>query len=223
MEINIEKKNGSVEKFEPEKIVTAVRKAGDRIGRILSEEELSGIVDEVRDEIEQSLVNVSDMHKIVCRVLKRRYPDIAQSYQNFRDYKTTYIRDLDKLFEESKNTLKYGDKENANFDSALISTKGSLIKGYLTKLLYTKYYLHKNEAEACRLGTVYFHDLRDLVMQSINCSLFDIGAVLKGGFEMANIRYSEPTSVLSALQVIGDVTLSASAQQSIHSGCCKTL
>lgn len=51
-------------------------------------------------------------------------------------------------------------------------------------------------------------------MQSINCCLFDIGAVLRGGFEMANIRYSEPTSVLSALQVIGDVTLSASAQQS---------
>lgn len=50
-------------------------------------------------------------------------------------------------------------------------------------------------------------------MQSFNCDLFDIGAVLKGGFEMANIRYSEPNSVLSALQVTGDVTLSASAQQ----------
>ena len=47
-----------------------------------------------------------------------------------------------------------------------------------------------------------------------NCDLFDIGAVLKGGFEMANIRYNEPNSVLSALQVTGDVTLSASAQQS---------
>ena len=52
-----------------------------------------------------------------------------------------------------------------------------------------------------------------MVMQSINCNLFDIGNVLKGGFEMANIRYNEPNSVLSALQVTGDVTLSASAQQ----------
>ena len=55
--------------------------------------------------------------------------------------------------------------------------------------------------------------LRDMVMQSFNCDLWDIGAVLKGGFEMANIRYNEPNSVLSALQVTGDVTLSASAQQ----------
>ena len=53
-----------------------------------------------------------------------------------------------------------------------------------------------------------------MVMQSFNCDLWDIGAVLKGGFEMANIRYNEPNSVLSALQVTGDVTLSASAQQS---------
>ena len=51
-------------------------------------------------------------------------------------------------------------------------------------------------------------------MQSFNCDLWDIGAVLKGGFEMTNIRYNEPNSVLSALQVTGDVTLSASAQQS---------
>lgn len=158
LEIKIEKKNGSVEEFNDAKIIRAVRLAGDRIGRILSDEELRGVVEEVKDEVENNLVHVSDMHKIVCRVLKRRYPDIAQSYQNFRDYKSTYIKDLEKLFEESKNTLKYGDKENANFDSALISTKGSLIRGYLTKLLYTKYYLHKKEAEAARLGTVYFHD-----------------------------------------------------------------
>ena len=158
MEIKIKKKNGSVEGFNPEKIVRAVRLAGDRIGRILSTEQLNEIVEEVKEEIEQTFVNVSEMHKIVCRVLKRQYSDIAQSYQNFRDYKSTYIKDLEKLFEESKNTLKYGDKENANFDSALISTKGSLIRGYLTKLLYTKYYLHKKEAEACRLGTIYIHD-----------------------------------------------------------------
>ena len=158
LEIKIEKKNGSVEGFNPDKIVRAVRLAGDRIGRILSTEQLNEIVEDVKDEIEQTFVNVSEMHKIVCRVLKRQYPDIAQSYQNFRDYKSTYIKDLEKLFEESKNTLKYGDKENANFDSALISTKGSLIRGYLTKLLYTKCYLHKKEAEACRLGTIYIHD-----------------------------------------------------------------
>lgn len=57
--------------------------------------------------------------------------------------------------------------------------------------------------------------MRDMLMGSYNCSLFDVGEVLKGGFTMANVEYHEPNSVLSALQVIGDVTLSASSQQSI--------
>lgn len=46
-----------------------------------------------------------------------------------------------------------------------------------------------------------------------NCCLFDIGNVLRGGFSMSNVDYTEPTGVLSALQVIGDITLVATAQQ----------
>ena len=37
--------------------------------------------------------------------------------------------------------------------------------------------------------------------------------LLKGGFIMSELAYAEPNSVLSALQVIGDVTLVATAQQ----------
>ena len=58
LEIKIEKKNGSVEGFNPEKIIRAVRLAGDRIGRILSTEQLNEIVEEVKEEIEQTFVNV---------------------------------------------------------------------------------------------------------------------------------------------------------------------
>ena len=169
MEIKVGKKNGSVESFDEAKVERAIRLASDRIGRKLNPVEIRRVIGLIEDEITQTFVHVSEMHKIVCRVLKETYPDVAQSYQNFRDYKLTYVKDLEKLFEESKNTLKYGDRENANFDSALISTKGSLLRGYLTKLLYTKYYLHKDEAEATRLGTIYIHDMRDMVMQSFNC------------------------------------------------------
>lgn len=52
-----------------------------------------------------------------------------------------------------------------------------------------------------------------MILGCINCCLFDIGNVLKGGFEMSNVQYTEPKTVLSALQVIGDVTLVATAQQ----------
>jgi succinate dehydrogenase flavin-adding protein (antitoxin of CptAB toxin-antitoxin module) len=38
-------------------------------------------------------------------------------------------------------------------------------------------------------------------------------SILTNGFQMCGLNYKEPNSVLSALQVIGDVTLSASSQQ----------
>ncbi len=79
--------------------------------------------------------------------------------------------------------------------------------------MYKQFYLSKEEKELVKRGDIYIHDLRDMIFNSFNCCLFDIGTVLKGGFEMSNVKYTEPTSVLSALQVIGDITLVATAQQ----------
>ena len=52
-----------------------------------------------------------------------------------------------------------------------------------------------------------------MIYGSVNCCLFDFETVLKGGFDMCNVHYTEPTSVASAIQVIGDITLVASSQQ----------
>lgn len=213
MQIKIEKKNGTIEKFDTKKIERAVALAGDRVGVTLTKQQMKDIIDNVKQSIHSDMVNVFDMHKIVCHAIKQVNSDVAASYQNYRDYKLTYAKDFEKLYQQAKDVLFLGDKENANFDSALISTKGSLIRGYTTSMLYKKFYLHKDEAELTKRGDIYIHDMRDMLMGSYNCSLFDIETVLKGGFEMSNVRYREPSSVQSALQVIGDVTLVSTAQQ----------
>ena len=46
-----------------------------------------------------------------------------------------------------------------------------------------------------------------------NCCLFDVKNVLSGGFEMGNVWYNEPKSLDVAFDVIGDIVLSAAAQQ----------
>lgn len=211
--IKVTKKDGTTECFDTEKIISAITKSADRIGRTLSKADFKEIIESLKQNLTQSIVHVSDLHKMVVNALKDKFPDVAKSYQDYRDYKLTYAKDFDTLFQETKDVLYLGDRENANFDSALISTKGSLIRGYLTKKLYQRFYLTKKEAELTRRGDIYLHDLRDMLMHSYNCNLFDLGEVLRGGFELANVRYTEPTSVLSALQVTGDITLSASANQ----------
>lgn len=213
--MKIIKKDGTVEGWNGEKIKEAVYKAAARVNQYVEPDVLNKLVEKVHScLIIDRDAPTKDLHKEVIHYL--RYfglDDIANSYQEYRDYKNTYAKSFEKVKDEADNVLLLGDRENANFDSSLVSTKGSLIKGYLTKELYRQFYLSKEEKELTKRGDIYIHDMRDMLMGSVNCCLFDIGNVLRGGFSMSNVDYTEPTSVLSALQVIGDITLVATAQQ----------
>jgi anaerobic ribonucleoside-triphosphate reductase len=48
---------------------------------------------------------------------------------------------------------------------------------------------------------------------TINCCLYDMEKVLTGGFEMGNVWYNEPKTIDTAFDVMGDIVLSAAAQQ----------
>ena len=213
--MNVTKKDNTQEPWDTNKIKVAIRKAAERckcpITDFSIERVILGVLSEIKDK---DSVSVSELHSLVIHYLAfENFPEISKAYQEYRDYKNTYVKEFENLKKEADNVLFLGDKENANFDSSLSSTKGSLIRGYLTKSLYKQFYLSKEEKELTKRGDIYIHDLRDMILGSVNCCLFDIGTVLKGGFEMSNTTYTEPNSVLSALQVIGDVTLIATAQQ----------
>lgn len=212
--MKIIKKDGTVEGWNGEKIKEAVYKAAARVNQYVEPDVLNKLVEKVHScLIIDRDAPTKDLHKEVIYYLKYfGLTDVANSYQEYRDYKNTYAKSFEKVKDEADNVLLLGDRENANFDSSLVSTKGSLIKGYLTKELYRQFYLSKEEKELTKRGDIYIHDMRDMLMGSVNCLLWDMANVLKGGFSMSNIDYTEPTSVLSALQVIGDITLVSSAQ-----------
>ena len=212
--IKVQKKDGKLEEFNPQKLIDAIDKAAFRVGRKLSIKENQELVNSIRNRITSNPVSVAEMHEIVIAALNMNgFHDIAESYAEYRYYKTAYARTFEKLRQDADDVLRLGDRENANFDSSLVSTKGSLIKGYLTKSLYKQFYLSNREKELIERGDIYIHDLRDMILGSVNCCLFDIGTVLKDGFEMSNVEYTEPKTVLSALQVTGDIALVATAQQ----------
>lgn len=220
VKVQIIKKNGSLEEPDIKKVLAAVTKSANRVGyKELPLEVVHALKSAfMRILVKASnqnalLISVDDIHSIVEGALAEVNHEIYESYSTYRNYRKEVAQNWDELYQKTKDTLFLGDRENANFDSSLISTKGSIIRGYLTKEIFKQYHLTPEELEAIEAGFIYIHDLRDLVFGGINCCLFDIGKVLKGGFEMSGIEYCEPKSVLSALQVIGDVVLSATAQQ----------
>ena len=213
MEINVIKKGGTREDWCFDKIKVAIDKAAKRANAKYTERNLGQVEGYIETSLYGTEVTSEALHELVINALNRYLPEVGKAYQEYRDYKNTYAKAFESVKSEADTVLLLGDRENANFDSSLISTKGSLIKGYLTKELFKQFYLSKEEKELVKRGDIYIHDLRDMIFNSFNCCLFDIGNVLKGGFEMSNVKYTEPTSVLSALQVIGDITLVATAQQ----------
>ncbi len=209
------KKDGSKEAFNVQKVVDAVGKSAYRaLTRFTVSENrqiCQHVVDKV-DELELSEVPISMMHNIVENALEQVKPIVAKSYRDYRNYKQDFVRMLDDVYKKSQSIMYIGDKENSNTDSALVSTKRSLIFNQLNKSLYQKFFMTTEEIQACRDGYLYIHDM-SARRDTMNCCLFDVEHVLKGGFEMGNIWYNEPKTLDVAFDVIGDIVLSAASQQ----------
>lgn len=213
--VRVIKKDGSREAFNVQKVVEAVGKSAYRALTRFSEEEKKHICEyvvEKVDELEQSEIPIPVMHNIVESALEQVKPIVAKSYRDYRNYKQDFVRMLDDVYKKSQSIMYIGDKENANTDSALVSTKRSLIFNQLNKELYQKFFMTTEEIQACRDGYIYVHDM-SARRDTMNCCLFDVQNVLSGGFEMGNIWYNEPKSLDVAFDVIGDIVLSAASQQ----------
>ena len=209
------KKDGSLETFHVQKVIDAIGKSAYRALTKFTPEEKEQICECVIshiDALESTQVPISVMHNIVENALEQVRPIVAKSYRDYRNYKQDFVRMLDDVYKKSQAIMYVGDKENSNADSALVSTKRSLIFNQLNKELYQKFFLTTEEIQACRDGYIYIHDM-SARRDTMNCCLFDVAHVLSGGFEMGNIWYNEPKTLDVAFDVIGDIVLSAASQQ----------
>ncbi len=213
--VKVIKKDGTKEEYNITKVVNAVKKSAARMMITFSDDEIRKICELVNVKVSQNCdreVQIADMHNIVESVLESVNPKVAQSYRNYRNYKQDFVSMLDKVYQESQKIMYIGDKENSNSDSALVSTKRSLVFNQLNKELYKKFFLTVDDLQAIREGYIYIHDM-SARRDTMNCCLFDVANVLKGGFEMGNLWYNEPKTLDVAFDVIGDIVMAAASQQ----------
>ncbi len=209
------KKDNTKENFNINKVINAVTKSAERVMVTFSDSETDFICKFVEEKVRligKDEIKISDMHNIVEAALEQVEPTVAKSYRDYRNYKQDFVSMLDEVYKKSQSIMYIGDKENSNLDSALVSTKRSLIFNELNKELYQKFFMSADELQACRDGYIYVHDMSSR-RDTMNCCLFDIQSVLSGGFEMGNLWYNEPKTLDTAFDVMGDIILSAASQQ----------
>ena len=212
--IKILKKNGEEQTFNGEKIKRAIRKSAERVCVTLSDKDEKKVVDTVKKQLQfnQTAVPVSTVHNMVEVALDSVNSDVAKSYREFRDNKAQFASMLDKVYSKKLSLNFVGDRSNANSDSALVTTQKAIVYNELNSELYKKFFLTQKEERAMSDGYIYVHD-RGSRLDTINCCLFDMENLLKGGFFMGNLDYTEPKTLDVAFDLIGDVTLNAASFQ----------
>ena len=220
--VKVIKKDGTEEDFNVEKVVVAITKSANRALVILSEHELNKVRQFVTKKAEQmanpkdgadyKVVDIPTMHFIVESALDTINPDVAKSYRDYRNYKQDFYKIIDTVYKKVQAIDFIGDRSNANTDSTLVSTKRCLGWNELNGEFYKKFFLNSDERQAMKDGYIYIHD-RSARLDTYNCCLFDVANVLKGGFELGNIKYTEPTTLAIAFNVIGDVIMASASQQ----------
>lgn len=213
--IRVIKKTGVTVDFDANKIVNAVSKSAERVMVKLTEDDYKSIITEVKKLIAEyglNEISVSKMHDIVEKALTKVNKEVANSYIEYRNYKKDFVNMLDEVYSKSQKIMYLGDKDNSNTDSALVTTKRSLIYGELNKELYNKFFLTKEEQQACKDGFIYIHD-KAARRDTMNCCLYNTKEVMTGGFEMGNLWYNEPKTVDVACDVLGDIIMSSASSQ----------
>lgn len=207
------KKDGSIEPFNPNKIIGAISKATRRCMTSISTDKLNNII-EVIEEVASKLdaISIAQIQHLVVKELYKLDETVASAYDSYKNYKTDLSALFDEVYTEANKIRFLGDTSNANSDSSLVSTRRALTYDALNRRFYRKFFLNNEENIACKDGFIYPHD-QNARLDTINCCLFNVGGVMKDGFEMGNIHYNEPKTLDVAFDVIGDIILSCASQQ----------
>jgi len=215
MQVKIIKKDQRLVDYDFQKIVAAVTKSADRVNVKLTPEDFQKIQSLVESEIKKSgqeFVPVSKMHVYVELALDQVQPLVAKSYRDYRNYKQDFVRMMDDTIRTIDQLNFTADRSNANTTSALVSTQRTLAYNAFSKQYYKKTFLSKEELQAEDDGFIYIHDISSRLL-TYNCSLFDMGRVMAGGFEWENIGYNEPKDVRTACNLISDITMNCASMQ----------
>lgn len=206
-------KCGKVESFQPEKIHRAIRKSADRVFIKLTDEDCSLISSWVEGHIDSDVVEVDYIHNLVEKALRsNNFEEVAQSYMNYRNWRKKAALILDSVHIKNFQLENSEDKSNANTDSSLVSTKRSIKYQEFSKAEYLEFFLDKKERLAYEEGFLYIHDL-GARYDTYNCCLLNVQKIMKDGFTLSVIDYTEPNSVDVALNVLSDIISTVAGNQ----------
>ena len=204
---SVEKRDGRVVSFIPNKILLAIQKAMDSCNVSDSYKEAMIITDNVMQVLEkkdEEQFKIEDIQDIVEEELMKSFPNVAKAYILYRDERSRVRENKSELMQlvEEKLFAKNVQNQNANVDErsfggCLGEVKSEVVKRYALEKSMSKMakYNHEN-------NFVYIHDLDSYAVGMHNCLTLPTADLLKNGFKVRNTYVRPANSINTAMQVM---------------------
>lgn len=184
----IQKRNGAIVDFEPDKIRFAVAKAAEAVGNAqegLSDLAAKEVVFELEEKFDGAIPSVEQVQDVVERILIRfDYADIAKAFILYREKRRESRETRNVVVEVGKTIDEYLEKSDwrvfANSNQGF--SLGGLIlnsAGKVTANYWLSHVYPREAGEAHRNGDVHIHDLD---MFSGYCAGWSLRMLLEQGF-----------------------------------------
>ena len=155
--VQVLKRDGSSVPFNPNKIISAISKAGD-----VDESLKQSIAQDIEKLAEKTQsISVEDIQdEVELRLMNSPYRKVAREYVRYR-YKRELVRQNNNM---ERNVLEiinvkneYVNGENSNKNPQIFSTQRDYIAGEVSKDITLKMLLPENIVKAHKDGIIHFH------------------------------------------------------------------
>lgn len=176
-------------------------------------EDLSKAIEkQVKNKEEVTIQEIQTMVERKLMASKRK--DVAQKYIEYRHWRDQQREKtgIDKFITDviDLNNL---ENENANMDENVFTAKKERIASEVLRQHAMKYLLSPAIRKAYEDNLVYIHDFNSYSIGMHNCTLLDLGDILRKGFTTQNGDVRPPKSISSAMQLTAVILQCVSNEQ----------
>ena len=209
--MNVIKRDGSSEPWNPVKIQNAVKKA------VKANENTEPAIADIILRIERDFPDAADVETIQDIVEQELgFHGNIETLRNFAHYRSERAKArslrsiISEIYQKHNATIL---NENGNIDGNTNCAQRDFIASEVCKNWALTEYLPKEIADAHVRGDIYVHDLGFSPAGGyINCCLVNVKDMLENGFTMGTANISEPKSIRVATNVVGQIITAVSSQ-----------
>jgi ribonucleoside-triphosphate reductase len=220
--MNIIKRNGTEEVFDPKKILKALNKANEAVDDKtlqLSDLEMQSIALDVKNRVEHSIstVSVEDIQDMVENGIMRYAKfDVARKYITYR-YIRSLVRKSNSTDEQILSLLERNNEEvkqeNSNKNPIINSVQRDYMAGEVSKDLTKRVLLPSDIMEAHEQGIIHFHDADYFAQHMHNCDLVNMEDMLQNGTVISGTKIEKPHSFATACNIATQIVAQVASNQ----------